>query len=636
MKKLFWLTTLYISVLNASAQTAYQAATIPKELLPYASAVVRKLEVVNEVRDLSNVVYRYKKVITVLNKNGDDEADLVIWYDKGRRIKYIKGVIYDEIGNFVKKITEKNFDDYAYADGFSMFNDTRLKHYQPAVVDYPYTVEFEYEVTSRQSLTFSDWNPNASTGTSVEQDSYTFTCKPDFNIRYKELNYPGHVVTGTDKTGLKSYNWEVKNLKALRTEPYSPDPEQFHTSVKIAPEKFAYEGYYGSFTNWNDLGKWTYDKLLNGRATLPAETIAQIHSLTDSITDPKKKAKALYEYMQRKNRYVSVQIGIGGFQPFTAAEVDRLSYGDCKALVNYTQALLKEVNINSYYCVVQSGDLKKSLMPDFASMAQGNHVILCLPFKNDTTWLECTNKDAPFGFLGDFTDDRWVLACTAEGGKLLHTPKYTAQQSQQIRKATVTLKEDGELAGSMVTTFEGWQYDNRPGAPGDAKEDMKDTKERYAINNFEIDKLVLTPTKSLQPVNREEINFTARDYASLSAGRYFFPANLANRNKSVPREVRNRATNVYINRGYTDVDEIIYQVPNGYKLDSNPLMVNINKPFGKFSATAIMVGNNKVVYKRKLELIDGTYDKEIYQEVVNFYQAVADADTYKVSLVKAN
>ena len=618
------------------AQALYETATIPKELLPYASAVVRKMEVTTEVKDLNNTVNHIKQVVTILNANGDDNADIVVWYNKSNRIKYIKGVVYDEFGKVTNKFSDKNFSDYSAASDASLFEDSRVKQYRPAAVNYPYTVEYEYEVLSKQSLNFNDWSPNESNGTAVEHSTYQFICKPDFNIRYKELNYSGKVVLGANASGSKTFTWESNNLKALRNEPYSPDPERYQTVVKIAPEKFSYEGFNGSFTNWSELGKWVYDKLLANRTTLPITTINAMHSLTDSIKDPKLKAKAIYEYMQRKSRYISVQIGIGGYQPFLASDVDMVSYGDCKGLVNYTQALLKAVNIPSYYCVVQAGDLKKSLMPDFASMAQGNHIILCLPLKNDTTWLECTSKETPFGFLGDFTDDRWVLACTADGGKLLHTPQYTADLSKQIRKATVSLNEQGELAGNMTTTFEGWQYENRPGVPGDISDEIKNAKKRYAINNLEIESLAYKPVKTQQPVNNELIKFNARDYASLSAGRYYFLANLANRRLSVPREVRNRTTEVYINRGYTDEDEIVYQVPAGFRMDSNPLKVNISKPFGNYTATVTMNNKNELVYKRKLKIIDGTYPPDKYQELVNFYQDVADADIYKVALVKAN
>lgn len=619
---------------GAKAQTVYEAASIPKDLLPYASAVVRKMDVTTEVKDLTNTINRYKETVTILNKNGDQHADIDVWYNKSNRIKYIKGVIYDEFGKPLSKFTDKNFSDHSAGDDASLFVDSRMKHYDPAVVSYPYTIEYEYEVLSKQTLNFDDWTPNHAKATAVEHSTYQFICKPDFNIRYKELNYGGKASIATNSAGLKTYTWEVNNVKAFRTEPYSPNPDQYQTTVKIAPEKFIYEGYNGSFTNWLDLGKWVHDRLLVGRTTLSPQTITQMHSMTDSVKSPKMKAKAIYEYMQRKNRYVSVQIGIGGFQPILAADVDRVSYGDCKALVNYTQALLKAVDIDSYYCVVQAGDLKKSLIPDFASMAQGNHIILCLPFKNDTTWLECTSKDTPFGYLGNFTDDRWVLACTADGGKLLHTPKYTAEQSKQIRLATATLKADGQLNGSMKTTFEGWQFENRPTYPGEVSDEIKKAKERYSINNLEIETFKLSSLNNQQPVNNEEMKFTAGDYAATSTNGLIFLVNMANRHTSVPREVRNRSTEVYINRGYTDVDEITYTVPAGYRLDSRPLLVSITKPFGKFTAVATMNSNNQIVYKRTLQIIDGTYPKDKYQDLVDFYQQVSDADSYKASLIK--
>ena len=120
---------------------------------------------------------------------------------------------------------------------------------------------------------------------------------------------------------------------------------------------------------------------------------------------------ALYQYPGGHWRFSSL---------FKVSEVDKQNYGDCKALANYMHSLLKTVDIDSWYCVVQAGrEHKESLMSDFTSMNQGNHIILCLPFKNDTTWLECTSQTIPFGFLSDFTDDRNVLACTPEGGKFI-------------------------------------------------------------------------------------------------------------------------------------------------------------------------------------------------------------------------
>ena len=125
------------------------------------------------------------------------------------------------------------------------------------------------------------------------------------------------------------------------------------------------------------------------------------------------------------------------------ADVDRVGYGDCKALVNYMMALLKVAGIPSYYTLVYSGDEKISMLRNFASAAQGDHVILCVPFGQDTTWLECTNQHIPFGFLGTFTDDRDVVVCTPEGGLVTHTPRY--RDSLNVQRRTAWEREDFTL-----------------------------------------------------------------------------------------------------------------------------------------------------------------------------------------------
>lgn len=635
MKNVLIALCLCLPWLSGSAQTNYDASLISKDLLPYASAVVRSEEVSIEVKDLDNTIYHVKKVITVLNKNGDDIAHIVVWHNKSNVIRYIKGSYYNEFGKQMGKFSEGDFEDVNAANDFSLFEDSRVKHYIPAVTSYPYTIAYEYEVRAKQSLTFNDWEPNPETGMAVEKSSFTFICKPDFNIRYKETNLPGTVTTGTNKAGLKTYSWQIENMKAVKYEPYSPDRQSYLTSVRIAPEKFMYEGIAGSFTNWQQLGKWEYDKLLKNRADIPAETAEHIKEITANIADPKLKAKKIYEYMQQKTHYISIQIGIGGYQPFLASDVDKLNYGDCKALVNYTQALLKAANIDSYYCVVASGRQHKvSMLSDFASMDQGDHVILCIPFKNDTTWLECTSQQIPFGFLSDFTDDRTVLACTPEGGKLLHTPKYTTGQNLEKHQANFAISETGELSGNMEGVFKGTDYEDREQEINESVvERTKDVKKIYPINNLDIRKLEYQQNKSTDPVTTENILLSAPDYGSVSNGKLHFMINSINPLSSTLKEVRNRVNPVDINRGYTEEDEISYALPKGYHLDGEALNITIDKPFGSFTATMTLKGE-QLVYKRKLSLKDGTYGKDTYQALADFMGVVYDADRYDVSLAK--
>jgi len=629
---------LLFFVAVANAQQKYDISLIPKDLLPYASAVTRDEQINIEVKDFDNTIYRAKEVITVLNKNGDEAAHINLYYNKSIAIKNVKGVIYNSFGIQVNKFSESNFEDSGTTDGFSLFEDTRVKHYEPAVTDYPYTIEYEYEIRFEQSLNIPNWEPNDETGMAVEKSSYNFICKPDFKIRYKELNLSSGVYISTSaSTGLKTYAWQVNNLKAAKDEPYHTNYENYRSMVKIAPVKFEYEGIDGSYTTWNELGKWISDKLLKNRQLVSPTTAEEVTALTAGIASPKLKAQKIYEYMQDRTRYVSVQIGIGGYQPFTAADVDRVKYGDCKALVNYTQALLKVVGIDSYYCTVEADAYrKKSFMSDFASMDQGNHIILCLPFKNDTTWCDCTSQTIPFGYLGNFTDDRNVLACTPEGGRLMHTPKYTPEDNLEKRKAVFAIDETGNMSGNITTVLFGVNYDDRDWVIEQSQtERLKSIQNIYPINNMAIETLDFKQDKSLTPSTTENIKLKAPEFASAENGRITFLLNPVNRIINPPRQVRNRVTNVYINEGYTDEDEIIYTLPAGYHVENDLLHKDLDSPFGKFTVS-MKVEGNQLVYKRKFRLNDGTYPKDTYPDLVDFYESIVDADTHEVVLIKNN
>jgi hypothetical protein len=621
---------LFISLIGF-AQDNYDVDLIPANLRNRANACIRNEETTIDMRSPDNVMLNVKKAITVFNQNGEDEARLVIYYDKNISIKAIKGEVYNSVGKLINKFSQNDFADMSAADGFSLFVDSRVKHYLPSVNQYPYTLVCNYEIRNKQNLIIPDWNPKPADDVSVEKSSYTFICKPTDQIRIKTQNYNGAPEVTTDEKQKKTI-WKVSNILAVRTEPYSPSHETYTTSIQIAPQDFYYYNHKGNYTNWQELGKWIYDDLLKERKALPPATIQMVKDLVKNEKTDKEKARKIYQYLQDKTRYISVQIGIGGFQPIAASEVDRLGYGDCKALVNYMQSLLSAADIDSYYCVVEAGSEKKSMDPKYASMVQGNHIILCMPLKGDTTWLECTSQKIPFGFLSDFTDDRLVLACTPEGGKLLHTPKLTTTENQQTRKATLTIQADGSVAGKMNTVYAGSQYENQESLIGKSiTEQHKLLKEAYNIDNIDFETVTFAQKKDIAPKLTEDITINIRNYAPVNGNKMFLQLNAFNVKRSIP-EIRNRTLPVYINRGYTDEDTIVYTLPDNV----NPeLIIGQNKTFksafGEYVCKASLEGN-KLTYYRKFVLNDGTFPAEQYSEFSKFINDVNSADYLKLAL----
>ncbi|NII82489.1 DUF3857 domain-containing transglutaminase family protein [Pedobacter sp. SG908] len=631
MRRLFTVVSWFLVSVSAFAQTNYDVDLISANLRNRANACIRNEETTIDMRSPDNVMLNVKKAITVFNQNGEDEARLVIYYDKNISIKSIKGEVYNSVGKLINKFSQNDFADVSAADGFSLFVDSRVKHYLPSVNQYPYTLVYNYEIRNKQNLIIPDWNPKPADDVSVEKSTYTFICKPTDQVRIKSQNYKGAPEVLTDEKQKKTI-WKVDNILAVRTEPYSPAHQTYATNIQIAPQEFYYYNHKGNYTNWQELGKWIYDDLLAERKALPTSTIEMVKDLVKNEKTDKEKARKIYQYLQDKTRYISVQIGIGGFQPIAASEVDRLGYGDCKALVNYMQSLLSAANIDSYYCVVSAGSEKKSMDPKYASMVQGNHIILCMPLKGDTTWLECTSQKIPFGFLSDFTDDRLVLACTADGGKLLHTPKLTTAENLQIRKANLTLQLDGSVSGKMNTVYAGSQYENQEFLIGKSiTEQHKLLKETYNIDNINFEAVSFAQKKDINPKLIEDITVNIRNYAPVNGNKMFLQLNAFNVKRSIP-EIKNRTLPVYINRGYTDEDTIIYTLPDNV---NSELIIGQNKTFksvfGEYTCKASLEGN-KLTYHRKFVLNDGTFPAEQYSEFSKFINDVNSADYLKLAL----
>jgi transglutaminase-like putative cysteine protease len=614
-------------------ELSYHTGLIPKLLQANANAVVRFQESSIEVKALDQVVYKYREAITILNPQGAEYGKITVFYDKSRQIKSLKAAVYDQQGQLIKKAGTGDFQDVSAISDFSLFEDNRVKYYDPLVSHYPFTVVYEYELRIKHTFYFPEWEPQRAADIAVQAGTYRFTAKSGFALRLKEYNLalPRQQTQTADAQLL---HWQVQDLPALRPEPYSRSSEDNTTRVLVAPVEFAYEGLSGRFSDWKSYGQWAFDHMIKGRSQLPPATVEQVQQLVQGSDSPREQVRKIYEYAQQKNRYISVQIGIGGLQPMKAEEVDRLRYGDCKALTNYTMALLGVAGIPALYTEVHAGNRKKDYLPDFASAFQGNHAILCVPMAQDTIWLECTSREAPMGYLGSFTDGRRVLLYTEQGGVLARTKAYPASQNSQRRTARLHLQAEGSLSGQVETRFEGTQYDNREALillP--PKEQREALKKAYPINNLEILNLELKQQKTEQPTTIEKLDIQVNHFGTRNNNLLFVPINQLNREISAPREMRNRKNKVYVSRGFADEDDIRYVLPPDFKPEYLPPALLLENEFGYFSVK-VQVQGNELHYTRKLVLNQGEYAPEAYERFYTFLKKIADADQEKFVLAR--
>jgi len=172
MKKLLLVIALILVVKQVSAdELNYSAEKINKDLLENAHSVVREYNEVVSVFDEHSCTRNIKEVITVLDKNGDEDAVFKVGYDKGSKINIFSLTLYDKNGKKIRRVKDKEITDVLAFDGVSFVSDNRVKAFQPNYAEYPYTVEYEYEITENNFIS-SMWIPVSDYNISVERSFY--------------------------------------------------------------------------------------------------------------------------------------------------------------------------------------------------------------------------------------------------------------------------------------------------------------------------------------------------------------------------------------------------------------------------------------------------------------------------------
>jgi hypothetical protein len=604
--------------------------------------VVRADDEVVTVKSAGRLVHTVHRVVTVLDATGDDLGRHMVSYDALNALSYLRGAVYDADGRLLHQLRTSEIHDQGMGDaGGNFMTDVRVRYADLRQPQAPYTVEFDYEVVSDNTLFYPSWQPQEEEGVAVQAATLQVATPSTLPLRYQERHLPSGVAVAHATAGSQeTYAWKLTNLPAIEEEVVAPPLAYRTPAVVLAPGTFEVQGHKGSCASWQSLGQWSYE-LNAGRDVLPPATIAKVQTLVKDAPDARTKARRVYEMLQGSTRYISVQLGLGGWQTFPASSVASNGYGDCKALSNYTTALLAAVGVPSFVALVGAGSDHGDLRADFPS-SQFNHAIVCVPMtaksgRPDTLWLECTSQTNAFGYMGSFTGNRHALLLTPKGGQLVATPRYGTVENRLERRLDLFLDATGGATATARTLRTGQEQDfyaqllNELGPV----EQKKYVIDRLKLPTFTLTRfnLAAAPAGPLPGVV-ENLALTLPGFAPPSGKRVFINPNLLSRLPALPAQIGERQTELWLDHASLQADTVRLHLPAGFRPENLPAAVQLSTAYGTYTNQYATLPDGTVQYIRRLELKRGHLPKTAYTGYLDFRRKVSAADKAQVVLLK--
>lgn len=575
------------------------------------------------IENSENMSISEKKSITILNEEGLRYSVFTNSEDDFSKISELKMILKDRNGKTVKKFGKQAANEYMFNEE-NEIDDSKLVVLDPEYQSYPFTVEVEYvKKYNKGFLNLPIWLPRAYYKVEVQAASLVVERPQDFelNLYYEGIDEPMKEVSD----GKEIWEWRVADLSSIDNDISYNQFFNNQPKVYLSPVDFELDKTEGSFESWETFGEW-YLQLNSEPYTFSSDTKNFMDGLPADNVDSL--VNQLYRFMQQRSRYISIQLGIGGFKSFSTEYVDERGFGDCKALSNYMRSMLDYKGIKSNYILVNAGSDSPELKKEIISN-QFNHVFLAVPNKEDTIYLECTSQMLPTGYIGTFTDDRDVLWIEEGSSQLIRTPVYNHTDNVLTTQAEVKMDKYGNAFVNLTRERKGTFYEDIQYL----KSRTSDQTKRYLQSNFDfkdfmLDKYSYQETDKNAPAYTNAYEMRVNNVARNSGNKLLIPVNVFPAIDFYFRHDRFRKFSE-VKRAFTLEDEVVIELPEGFNIDRIPTLSPIEELYGSYECRIKDLENGSIQINRKVIIYKGLYMEENFDSFNAFVSQVKKADRSK-------
>ncbi|HVE58604.1 MAG TPA: DUF3857 domain-containing protein [Pyrinomonadaceae bacterium] len=262
------------------------------------------------------------------------------------------------------------------------------------------------------------------------------TAPPDFPLYVQAVDLDGGRLT--DENGKARWQWRKENLAAFELEAGMYD--FFNGSPRLA---------VSSFKNYDELGAAYWSEAKN-KAVVTPEVQALADEITKDLKEPAQQASAIYEWVNKNIRYLSIVLDKGGWIPHSSTEILANRYGDCKDYSTIIYALLKAKGIESYPVLIRSelGDW----FPEVATPDYFNHAILYIPSLK--LFADATAPNTRLGLITQSIVGKKAILAGEKTG-IIETPKNNPADNQMLSDVEINFAPNGSLKAVSKNVYDG-------------------------------------------------------------------------------------------------------------------------------------------------------------------------------------
>jgi transglutaminase-like putative cysteine protease len=598
------------------------------------------------VKDNGDIETRYRCANKFLRPEARERfGNIVVRFDNETKLSFLKAWTITSTGQQIE-LKEKDAVESGMTS-YDLYSDTRVKVLKFPEANPGNVVGYEYVQRHRPFVFEDDWAFQTSIPTRRSRFSLQIPAGWEFTNYW--ANYPEQKPQSSVSN---QYVWEVNDLPGVEVEPRMPPMLAVagHMDIKYFPRDAKLRAK--TTGTWNDLGLW-YAGLTSGSRDATPAIKQKVIELTAGIQDPVAKIKALTSYLQRQVRYVAIEIGIGGYQPHSAAAVFTHQYGDCKDKATLLSAMLQEIGIESYYVLI---DVQRGIVnPEFPS-TRFNHVILAIRLPENLTnplllsvvnnsklgrllFFDPTNEYVPLGYLPSYLQDNFGLVVAADGGTIISLPLLPPATNRLIRTAQMNLSPSGDLTGEVKEVrWGGPAVDSREAYLGVSPAERQKVMENFLgsfLSNFTLKNASIGNLEQYDQELTFDYKFVAMGYAKQAGDLLIVRPRVVGGKGSNLLSGKSRKYPIEFEEATRQDDIFDITLPPGYVADELPQPVHAQCPYATYKSE-VQVADNVLHYKRSYEITDLIVPTDKLAEVRDFFRQVAADEKSSAVLRRAN